>query len=219
MPDVRMCRYGEVMAEPCELVVGHTARTQRVVPVLLDPFREARDLCADRLGAGDIEVHVVDAPDECIPEMGLGGYAFGPHSLVLAVDPEHDIRPSDVLSTLVHEIHHAMRWRGPGCGSSLVERLVSEGLAQVFEYECTHRVPVYAQGDTLDPDQRAMAVAAFDEDPADEGRWFFGAGDLPRWFGYRFGFELASQVIESLGSDAATLVREPAETFVRELRR
>jgi uncharacterized protein YjaZ len=205
------------MAEPCELVVKHSARTRRVLGVLEDPFQEARDLCADRLGAGDIEVHVVDAPDECIPEMGLGGYTYGPHSIVLAVDPDHDIRPSDVLSTLVHEIHHAMRWRGPGCGSSLAERLVSEGLAQVFEYECTARVPIYAQGETR-AEHRAVAIAAFDEDPADEGRWFFGAGDLPRWFGYRFGFQLASQVIESLGSDAATLVREPVAMFVRDLR-
>lgn len=199
--------------EPCELVVGNTPRTRRVARVLDEPFQRARDLCAARLGAGDIEVHVVDAPKECIPEMGLGGYAYGPHAIVLAVDPDHDIQPSDVLSTLVHEIHHAMRWRGPGCGSSLGERLVSEGLAQVFEKECTGRVPIYAQGEVR-PADRDVAIATIDEDPANEGRWFFGAGELPRWFGYRFGYELASQVIESRESDAASLVLEPVETFV-----
>jgi uncharacterized protein YjaZ len=87
----------------------------------------------------------------------------------------------------------------------------------VFEYECTARVPIYAQGETC-AEHRAVAIAALDEDPTDERRWFFGAGDLPRWFGYRFGFQLASQVIESLGSNAATLVREPAAMFVRDLR-
>jgi uncharacterized protein YjaZ len=104
---------------------------------------------------------VVDAPDECIPEVGLGGSTYGPHSIVLAVDPDRDIRPSDVLSTLVHEIHHAMRWRGSGCGSSLAERLVSEGLAQVFEFECTGQVPLYAQGD-IGPNQRAKVIADLD---------------------------------------------------------
>jgi uncharacterized protein YjaZ len=212
-----VARYGEAMVEPCELVVGNTPRTRRVARVLDEPFQRARDLCAARLGAADIEVHVVDAPEECIPEMGLGGYAYGPHAIVLAVDPDHTIQPSDVLSTLVHEIHHAVRWRGPGCGSSLGERLVSEGLAQVFEYECTGRVPIYAQGEVR-PADRAVAIAAIDEDPANEGRWFFGAGDLPRWFGYRFGYELASQVIESRESDAASLVLEPVETFVSSFR-
>lgn len=169
-------------------------------------------MCAVRLDAKDIAIHVVDAPDECIPEMGLGGYTFGPHAIVLAVDPDYAIRPADVLSTLVHEIHHAMRWRGPGCGTTLAERLVSEGLAQVFEYECTGRVPLYAQGETQ-REHCALAIAALDEDPADEGRWFFGARDLPRWFGYRYGFEVAKRGIELRESDAARMALEPVDAF------
>lgn len=61
--------------------------------------------------------------------------------------PDHAIDGAHVYSTLVHEIHHAMRWRGPGCGSTLRERLVSEGLAQTFEAECTGVVPLYAEGE------------------------------------------------------------------------
>jgi uncharacterized protein YjaZ len=199
-----------------ELVNGRSARIQRVLPGMLAPFEQARDACRERLGATEIEVHLLDAPDECIPEWGIGGSTYGPHTIVLAVDPDHGIDASNVYSTLVHEIHHAIRWRGPGCGTSLGERLVSEGLAQIFEAECTGRVPMYAQG-KVTPEDRALAVAALDEDPADEGRWFFGTADLPRWFGYRLGYSIVKHSPAAQQHDAAQLVREPAARFLRDI--
>lgn len=201
------------MSLSCELVAGHTPGIQRVLPVIQEPFGQAAQTCADRLGASDVEIHVIDSPGDCIPEWGLGGSTYGPHSIVLAVDPDHAIDGAHVYSTLVHEVHHAMRWRGPGCGSSLRERLVSEGLAQTFEAECTGGVPLYAKGDDLD-EHVAAAMQALDQDPADDGRWFFGTGDLPRWFGYRLGYRLVSARVTALRSNAAALLNEPAETFI-----
>lgn len=180
--------------------------------VIEEPFARAVEICAARLDASDIEIHLVDAPDECIPEWGLGGSTYGPRSILLAVDPDHRIEGEHVFSTLVHEIHHAMRWRGPGCGTTLAERLVSEGLAQTFEAECSGAVPLYAAGEVLQ-EHLALAVGALDEDPADEGRWFFGADDLPRWLGYRLGYQVVSKRVAALGSNAAALVCEPAATF------
>lgn len=201
------------MSDPVELVSGHGARIQRVLPSVLAPFEQARDACWERLGATAIEVHLLDAPDECIPEWGIGGSTYGPHTIVLAVDPDHRIDPLNVYSTLVHEIHHAIRWRGPGCGTSLGERLVSEGLAQVFEAECAGRVPMYAKGEVTAED-RALALAALHEDPADEGRWFFGASDLPRWFGYSLGYSIAKDWCAAQQHDAAQMVAEPAASFL-----
>lgn len=202
----------------CELVVGHNSRTLRALRVIEEPFERAAAICAERLDASGIEIHVIDAPDQCIPEWGLGGSTYGPHSIVLAVDPDHDIDGEHVHSTLVHEIHHAMRWRGPGCGSTLRERLVSEGLAQTFEAECTGVVPLYAEGEVSN-EHLALAIEALDEDPADEARWFFGAGDLPRWLGYRLGYHLVSERVAALSSSAAALVGEPAETFIEPIAR
>jgi uncharacterized protein YjaZ len=191
---------------------------QRVLPGLLPPFEKARQMCSDRLGATGIDVHVLDAPDECIPEWGIGGFTYGPHTIVLAVDPDHDIDATTIFSTLVHEMHHAIRWRGPGCGTTLGERLVSEGLAQVFESECTGRVPRYAQGE-IRQEHRALALAAIREDPADDGRWFFGAADVPRWFGYRLGYSIVEERTNACGRDAAEMVHEPAAVFLSTLER
>lgn len=201
------------MNSGCQLVVGHNRRTLQALRVIEEPFERAAEICAERLDATSIEIHVIDAPDECIPEWGLGGSTYGPHSIALAVDPDHVIDSQHVFATLVHEIHHAMRWRGPGCGRTLRERLVTEGLAQTFEAECTGVVPLYAEGE-LSNEHIALAIEALDEDPADEARWFFGAGDLPRWLGYRLGYHLVSEQVAATGSTAAALVGEPAETFI-----
>jgi uncharacterized protein YjaZ len=201
-----------LMTHGIELVAGGAPRTRRAIRAIEEPFRDAAAACSSTLHAEEIEVHVIDAPDEAIPEWGLGGSTYGPHTVVIAVDPDHTLDPVDVFSTIVHEIHHAMRWRGPGPGSSLGERLVTEGLAQVFESNLAGRVPMYALGE-VHPEHRAMATRHLDEDPANEGRWFFGSEDLPRWFGYRLAFSVVTTALAALRSDAAAMVHEPAATF------
>jgi hypothetical protein len=75
--------------------------------------RPTRDL----LGAEGIDVLFIDAPGGVIPEWGIGGSTYGPHVIVVAVDPEFPgLSEEHLVSTLVHEFHHAMRWRGPGAG-------------------------------------------------------------------------------------------------------
>jgi uncharacterized protein YjaZ len=67
-------------------------------------------------------------------------------------------------------------------------------------------------------DPRDVVAGHLHEEPADEGRWFFGSAELPRWFGYRLGYEAVRAALETLGSDAADMVTEPSETFERWLR-
>lgn len=201
------------VGEAFELVLGTFLQTSRLAPMLSEAFEVARAACRERLDASMVDVHVLVAPDECIPQWGIGGYAYGPHALLVAVDLEHDIKPEHLVATLVHEVHHAIRWRGPGCGTSLGERLVSEGLAEVFEEECTGQTPIYATTPT-EPAARALAWSALDESPADEGRWFFGAKDLPWWFGYSMGYELVKERLRLDGVTAAQAVAWPASHFL-----
>jgi hypothetical protein len=98
-------------------------------------FRRAVDLTVPLIGVCDVDVAAIDAPDLTIPGWGCGGYTDGPHSVVLALDLAGRLEQRRIVPTLVHEFHHVMRERGPGCGSSLRERIVSEGLAMLFEEE------------------------------------------------------------------------------------
>ena len=85
-----------------------------------------------RLGLSDVDVAVRILPWG-LPETGVHGYAPTAHYAELTLDPgnpQFALRwRSEVPATLAHELHHCRRWRGPGYGSTLLEALVSEGLA------------------------------------------------------------------------------------------
>ncbi len=172
-------------------------------------FTRAVDLTSPLIGLSDVDVAAIDAPDLTIPGWGCGGYTYGPYSVVLALDSGVPIEQDRVLPTLVHEFHHVMRERGPGCGSSLRERIVSEGLAMLFEEEVLGTASEFAH-QPIHPDDIALAVQALDEDPADEGRWFFHATDVPLWFGHSLGYQWARDFAATSSMTASQLVNTQA---------
>ncbi|TDD59487.1 hypothetical protein E1263_15005 [Kribbella antibiotica] len=175
-------------------------------------FTRAVELTTPLIGLSDVDVAAIDAPDETIPGWGCGGYTYGPHSVLLALDPAVRIKPDRLLATLVHEFHHVMRERGPGCGSSLRERIVSEGLAMLFEEEVLGVASEFAH-QAVEPEQIALAVAQLDQDPADESRWFFNAAEIPLWFGYTVGYQWARAYAATTSTKASQLVHTPADAI------
>lgn len=173
-------------------------------------FARAVALTVGRIGLSDVDVAAIDAPNETIPGWGCGGYTYGPHSVLLALDPAVPIEPGRIVATLVHEFHHVMRERGPGCGSSLRERIVSEGLAMLFEEEVLGVASEFAH-QPFEPEHLALAVRGLDQDPADDGRWFFHAADIPLWFGYTVGYQWARSYATATSTTASELVHTPAQ--------
>ncbi len=51
-----------------ELVVGHNSRTRHALRIIEEPCEKASQICAERLDASDIEIHVIDSPDDCLPD-------------------------------------------------------------------------------------------------------------------------------------------------------
>ncbi|MFC6749025.1 DUF2268 domain-containing putative Zn-dependent protease [Deinococcus aquaticus] len=72
-----------------------------------------------------------------LPETGIHGFAPTGSYVELTVSPDNpEFLPgwrTELPATLAHELHHARRWRGPGYGRTLLEVLVTEGLAQHHE--------------------------------------------------------------------------------------
>lgn len=56
----------------------------------------------------------------------------------------------------------------------------------LFEEEILGAVSEFAH-QTITDDQIGRMIESLDEDPADDGRWFFHAGDMPLWLGYTVG--------------------------------
>ena len=164
---------------------------------------------------------VAYASDAVIPELGLNGFAEGPHLLHIKVDPQNPQLAQCIVTAapalFAHEAHHCMRERSVGYGRTLRAALVSEGLACHFEAEAMGRTPFYATA--LSPEQieamtqrmQPMLDAAWYNHPA----WFFGnpAESIPRHCGYSVGFALVGRYLARHHQSASAAVNVPADAF------
>lgn len=191
---------------------------------------------ADRIPLPNVEIFVRVNRAVVIPETGVGGYAPSAHRAELTVNPENlhffEKMSLEVGATLVHELHHCSRWSGPGYGKTLLEALVSEGLAQHFETEfrfqhsqantADEAAPFYAKALSKDAlvELTARAREQFDNPNysiEDHCNWFFGSEEqnIRRHAGYAIGFGLVGTFLtQHKGTHtAATLAHAPATTF------
>lgn len=176
-------------------------------------FQMATEKGHELIDVNHIDVVVVEAPYATIPELGVGGYTPSAHLIYISLNPRHKIKKADLFSSFTHELHHAMRWREPGYGSTLREALVTEGLATLFEEELTDKTPVYASVRINKP-QVSEAIKALDNHTYDHQVWFIkGNNKIPRWFGYTFGYRVVKHTSERLDKKASELVHTPASYF------
>jgi len=183
-------------------VADASGRLDELQARITEAFATATDAARTLLAAQGIDVVFVDAPDETIPEWGVGGTTLGPHAIVVALDPGFDVEATTIEATLLHEFHHAMRWRGPGCAEDLARMLVSEGLAQLFEEDVQ---PFYSKCSITD-EEIALAHEHLFDAHCDRGTWFFGANSVTRCFGYTYGYRLCRAFAERTGQLASDLV-------------
>jgi hypothetical protein len=165
-------------------------------------------------------VDVVIAPDKrVIPGWDCNGFAHGPWRITIGIDPACDGREQRPLAAqlraiLAHELHHAMRSRGRGYGSTLGEALVSEGLSQCYEEEVGCPTPNYALA-VRGPALLTLAGRARNElwsEPYDHQKWFFGSRtdtSYPWWGGYSLGYVLVRGWLEQTRRSASSAVAVP----------
>jgi uncharacterized protein YjaZ len=153
---------------------------------------------------------------------GVGGFTPSGTSIEIAIDPAFPdlgaVLPERLRYIAAHELHHARRWRGPGYGRTLLEAMVSEGMADRFAVELL-RVPAAPWSEAIPradtPAWIERARPELDSAVYDHDRWFFGASaTVPRWTGYTLGFRLIEAYQASHpGQTAAQLVETPAGAF------
>jgi|SRR3989344_6402708 len=180
---------------------------------LLDPltdliraeFTNGMDKILEKLPVSDVDVCIYDSRRGVIPEIGIGGSARNAHLVFIKINPEFpDIEKSvakRLKRTLAHELHHCMRWRNPGYGKTLLEELVTEGLACHFELEVDGGEPEQYCKALSDEDLTKFMKKAKNKFPSvdfSHGDWFFGSKEkgIPRWTGYSLGFKLVSDYLK-----------------------
>lgn len=174
------------------------------------------------LNVDGVTMTVTSNQARVIPGYGVGGFAPNGFSMEIAIDPAFpsltDVLSDRVPVIVAHELHHNARWRGPGYGSTLLESMVSEGLADHFAVELLD-APLAPWSNAFPPsrDQELLdrARPLFDSTSFGFSAWFFGVGtDLPRWTGYTLGYRLVEDFQEqNPGRTAADLVNTPASAF------
>ncbi len=169
-------------------------------------------------------VTITVTPDAAgaISGWGVGGFTPNASTVQVSIDPAFPnlagLLPDRLPPLAAHELHHAVRWRGPGYGRTLLEALVSEGLADHFAIELlASPPPPWVEALPMDQTSRYLALARpeFDSAAYNHGRWFFGEDPgLPRWTGYTLGYRLVETYqARHAGATAAQLVNTPANEF------
>lgn len=193
----------------------------RIIPIVKDTYTSVNSL----MQIDDMQIRVLADPGNVIPELGMNGYNPGTNEVILYFDPQSSSLSqsleNSLSSILSHELHHAKRRRTAGYGSTLLQAMISEGLADHFSMEVTQSgPPIWSKVLTATQLESLQQKASQDwnSSPYNHSRWFFGNGeDIPRWTGYSIGFELVRlYLVNHPDSKASILYGEPASSFAPE---
>lgn len=170
--------------------------------------------------AGEIELEARTA-SRVIPELGCTGSAISGSRIRWAVDPSRQgglvtIAKTQLRRTLVHEPHHVARgWvrDGSAIQPTLMDAVVSEGLATAFERDVTGHKPPWGEypaevTDWIGELLRVPHTASYRS-------WMFSHPDVRRWIGYRTGVYIVDKVRMKTGLSAAELVNASTSEVLR----
>lgn len=196
------------------LIANTSGSLDKIVGDIKDSFRQAKLSCESKISINGVDIIVVDAPYNVIPELGVGGYTPAQNLIYISIDPSHDIKKDDIYTTMLHELHHAARWSKPGYGYTLKEALLSEGLAALFEEEVTGNTPIYVKG-PITKKQISSTEEYLESSNYNHFEWFIAGNEfIPRWFGYAYGYILAKEAVSKRGMSASELVHSPITDLI-----
>jgi uncharacterized protein YjaZ len=164
-----------------------------------------------------VDVIVWDNPYGTIRETGIGGYTPSSNVVFISLDSKLPNLSSSINKefggTLIHEIHHVIRWSGPGYGQKLDEAIISEGLADHFELEIYGGSPrpwsVALKGGKIE-EYMKKAKKEFGNKNYDHDAWFYGSKEknIPRWAGYSLGFYLVGKYLKKNPNEKASTLHD-----------
>jgi uncharacterized protein YjaZ len=149
---------------------------------------------------------VVQWGKDVIPETGENGTASFPGRVGWTLDPDRDALSTirgQLRSTLFHELHHLAR-ASRTTSRSLIDHVVSEGLATAFERDFGKVDPPWGK-----PPPEVMEWTREilrQTEPADQAAWLIRHPDGRRWVGMRVGTFLVDRATRSSGRSSAALV-------------
>lgn len=192
--------------------------------VLSELSTKAFDAISKELPIKNVDVVFYVNPKGTIPEVGMCGYAATENTVLMSLDPDNPHFESsletELPGTLAHEFHHCMRISGVGYGKTLLEALITEGLARDFEKSFRgnqlpsyHRIFSHEELESL----KCIANKEYFNKTYNHYEWFFNGStkkQIPQFAGYSLGYELVREHLSFTESSSAALWNEPAQNFI-----
>ena len=171
----------------------------------------------------DADVCVVHDPAYCNPLLGIGGLAFSPNLMHVNVDVDHEnferAIQVELLSVLAHEAHHCKRMAAIPTDSSLLDSIVTEGLACQFELQVAGGekpsfIPDVVMALTDELLSRMRATLELTDYCYDT--YFLGKDTdiYPKYAGFAVGFDIVGSFLRREGLTAGEAAWVPAQEFL-----
>ena len=172
------------------------------------------------LKVSDVDIVIFENPEATIKHLGVGGFSPNKNTVLIYLDSKHKNFKKHLLGTMAHELHHAKRWGSVGYGKTLLDAMISEGLADHFEIEVRGGKP--GKWDTaLNLKDiikfKKLAAKEYHSKSYNHSDWFFGnkKRGIPQWTGYTLGFHLVSEyLMKHLNEKASKLVGAQSNIFI-----
>lgn len=169
--------------------------------------------------AGSVEIVIIQAQEFfVIPELGIAGSAIGKSCIEIKIDFSrkdlNKIIEVEIPATIYHELSHLVRENKLECRNTLLESMVSEGIAcyiekSVFSREIPYILPIKDEDSFW-----STAKEFFDDSNYNHAIWFFGSGSLPKWIGYRLGYILVEKYMQKNNKVLSELCIIPSQEIL-----
>ena len=150
-----------------------------------------------------------------IPQLGITGSAVGKSCIEIKIDFSRKdvdtIVTAEIPPTIYHELSHLVRENRLGYGNTLLDAMVSEGVACYVEKSVSTRKIPYIQPVKNEEVWWSKAQDSFNDVEYNLSAWFFGTGELPNWIGYRLGYVMVERYMIKYQVDLSELNTIPSK--------
>ena len=231
LPD--FCRYQQPVAA-C-VVTNHgrftvdiqrplIVATRRIGGTLSRDVTNSLDQIGRLLPGPQTDILIVDGT-QVIPHTGVtGDTSLNTGQVMITLDTKQSPRALRqslrlwVTQALSHEVDHSVRiQKGPGFGTTLLDEMVSEGVASAFDIQVQPTIHLPWTDALTNHQEQVMWRHARPllNHTGLYAQWFFGGGGVPPDTAFQIGYHIARDYLERHPkATAASLVNTPAKAIL-----
>jgi hypothetical protein len=211
----------------CKLVLNANIDSVDAVSIeIINGIREIMPRIQTLIPADSITIDLAISSENLVPEWGMNGATTGSHTVWFKFDPKHPkFKVGLLLRGLVHENLHMSRLRMPQWQLTLLECMITEGLADHFMVEVLNcEQPAWSRALTEKEIKQYMIkvkpILRIRHEWTQEFNekyffpWMFGGNGIPHWTGYSLGWRIVENYLRAhLEARASSLVIAPPEVI------